>query len=385
MNYTVFSGYTIGQSHVKADMGCEDFADHYVDPEGRYVISVICDGHSDPKCFRSAKGAGLGCNAAIKILKNLFEVYCEERKEDAPERFFSKKEETMTRLKADILQEWNRTVREDLQRNPIEEEEYASLDTPQYRDAMRYYQSGKGLNNIYGATLLAAAACEDFHLALQIGDGIVVRLEGDGIYTVPLEDDDKNEIEGPASLCDFDLLSRKKGFRMDIFPGRPQAMFAVSDGVGDTPITAGLKETFFLFHKGLAEHGDVEVQEGVLGLNAEQQKWPNEFLSYYSKRGAQDDCSLSGFADLTLPVAEVRLSQEEIDRMYRELEKERQRRTERYEEIRNRLLAAQKKNENEIGDLQMQIEELKRNISSLEAKLGEKKDMAKGRLLTVRM
>ena len=94
MNHLVFSDYTIGQSHIKEGMNCEDHAEHYMDPKGRYEIMAVCDGHSDPKCFRSAKGAELGCAAVVEILKNLFEEYFSEDAPDALERFFAEKEET---------------------------------------------------------------------------------------------------------------------------------------------------------------------------------------------------------------------------------------------------------------------------------------------------
>ena len=75
------------------------------------------------------------------------------------------------------------------------------------------------------------------------------------VYTVPLPEDDKEEMEGPASLCDTDLLSREKAFRLEIFQGLPQAMFVTSDGIGDTPLSINLRENLCLFHRELLERG----------------------------------------------------------------------------------------------------------------------------------
>ena len=144
MNYTVFSAHTIGKSHIRAGMGCEDYSGHYKDPEGRYMIAVICDGHSDPKCFRSARGARMGCEAALEVLKNLFENYQEDGEPEALSRFLDRKSEVSARIRAGILQEWNQKVAEDLKEEPITQAEYDALDTPQYRPAMKYYQEGKG-------------------------------------------------------------------------------------------------------------------------------------------------------------------------------------------------------------------------------------------------
>lgn len=376
MNHLVFSDYTIGQSHIKEGMNCEDHAEHYMDPKGRYEIMTVCDGHSDPKCFRSAKGAELGCAAAVEILKNLFEEYFSEDAPDALERFFAEKEETVRRLRAAVLQEWNQKVREDLRQNPITAEEYASLDRPPYRDTMHYYQSGKGLSHIYGATFLAAGVCGEFHLAMHIGDGIIVRLDGDGVYSTPLEEDDRDEIKGPASLCDSDLLHREKGFRIGLFPGTPQAMFLTSDGIGDMPMTAGLRETFYLFHKGLLERGEEDCKTGNCRMNPEQSRWLNDFVSYYSKQGVQDDCSLAGFVDTVLPVAEVKLPREEIEKMYQDLEQERETRKKRYEETRERLQKMQRMTQEETSDLEKQISDLKAAVAKLEEDLGMKQKTA---------
>lgn len=373
MNYTVFSAHTIGKSHIRAGMGCEDYSEHYRDPEGRYMIAVICDGHSDPKCFRSARGARMGCEAAARILKNLFENYLEDSGPEALQRFLDRKGEISARVRAGILQEWNQKVSEDLKANPITREEYASLDTPQYRSAMRYYQEGKGLNNIYGATLIAAAACGDFHLAMQIGDGIAVRLEGRGVYTVPLPEDDKEEMEGPASLCDTDLLSREKAFRLEIFQGLPQAMFVTSDGIGDTPLSINLRENLCLFHRELLERGEEAEREGLTELNEKQEKWLEDFISFYSRQGLEDDCCLGGFFDSGSPAEDVALTREEIEKFRRDLERERKERQDRYHNTKNKLQAALDENQDKIQTLDRQIVSLKKRIEDLEKQLSLEK------------
>lgn len=372
MNYTVFSAHTIGKSHIRAGMGCEDYSGHYKDPEGRYMIAVICDGHSDPKCFRSARGARMGCEAALEVLKNLFENYQEDGEPEALSRFLDRKSEVSARIRAGILQEWNQKVAEDLKEEPITQAEYDALDTPQYRPAMKYYQEGKGLNNIYGATLIAAAACADFHLVLQIGDGIAVRLEGEGVYSAPLPEDDKEEMEGPASLCDTDLLSREKAFRLEIFPGIPQAMFVTSDGIGDMPLSVPLRENLCLFQRELLERRG-EQTEGILELNEEQGKWLEDFISYYSRQGLEDDCCLGGFFDSAAAVEEVALSSEELDKLRRDLEQDRKEKEERYLDTKDKLQTALKENQDKIQKLCQQIDSLRQKTEKLEKQLEQER------------
>lgn len=378
MKYTVFSDHIIGQSHVRMGAGCEDCSVHFCDEQGRYAIAAVCDGHSDPKCFRSAAGAELGCKAAVTVLRNLFEAYLEENEtEDAMTSLFSRKEQVADRLRAAFLAEWNRAVEEDLQRNPITEEEYQPLDCPQYRSALKLYQAGQARNNIYGATLLAAAVCEHFHVAMHIGDGVVVRLDGDGVYTTPLPEDDRNEMEGPASMCDNDLLSRNLAFRVEFFPFLPQAMFVTSDGVGDMPLSVLLRENLCTVQRTLMEsESDPEALPTLAKLNDAQQNYLHTFLEHYAQQGLEDDCCLSGFFHSTQPVADVRLNRYELDELYRELNEGIQAEEQQYLQAKERIEQAHRSNQARIQALEKQITQYQEQIAQLEQQLGVQREDA---------
>lgn len=175
MKYRAFGDFQKGYAHVKNGTGAEDYADSYNDPEGRYFIAVVCDGHSDKNCFRSDKGAQFGCESAIEILGRFFELYFAQ---DAERRIIP--EGIRERLKRSLKQCWDQKVFEDLNKNPIEEEELEIL-TERVR---KIYASGHGLQNIYGATFLAIAVCEDFFLAAHIGDGIILCMDEEGFVTI---------------------------------------------------------------------------------------------------------------------------------------------------------------------------------------------------------
>ena len=81
MKYRAFGDFRKGYAHVKNGSGVEDYASSYNDPEGRFYIGVICDGHSDKNCFRSGKGAQFGCESALEILKRFFELYLAQNAE----------------------------------------------------------------------------------------------------------------------------------------------------------------------------------------------------------------------------------------------------------------------------------------------------------------
>ncbi len=297
MKYRTFSDYQLGYSHVKNDTVCEDCAMSYTEPSGKYHICVASDGHSDNNCFRSSKGAKYGCESAIEILKRFFELYYEQGND--------KKEftlETEDRLKKSIKQCWDRKVFKDIEEHPITQDELQPLS----QRVRAIYESGRGLQNIYGATFLAAAICEDFFVALHIGDGIVMCISPDGTYYEPLPYDEKSETGSPASLCDVDLFSRKDAFRCMFSKTIPQAVLVSSDGVGDCMDQLQFKE----FARALIRKFEMMEQEDAESeLNASQKKYLENCLKYWADKGngAEDDCSLAGIYDMSQSIPEVKL------------------------------------------------------------------------------
>ena len=210
MKYKTFSDYAKGYSHVKNNTECEDFAASYSSPDGSYHICVICDGHSDRNCFRSAKGARFGCESAVEVLRRFFELYLEQGEE---ERQFTFAVED--RLKRSIKQCWDQKVMEDIREFPLMPEELETLS----ERVRGIYKAGQGLQNIYGATFLTAALCGELFLVMQIGDGVLLCIDSDGTYYEPLAEDPKSETGSPASLCDTDLFTRSEAWHVPASSG----------------------------------------------------------------------------------------------------------------------------------------------------------------------
>lgn len=368
MNYTVFSDHILGESHKKLNMGCEDYSGHYADPQQRYAIAVICDGHSDNQCFRSAVGARFGCESLIEVMRNWMELYC-AAEESEQEQIWYHQSEIKQRIRMAFVHTWNEKVKKDIAEHPITEEELAPLDTARTRSTLKQYRENKLLSTIYGATMLAVCVCDRFHMAMQIGDGAIVKLEQGGVYTVPVEEDDKPEMEGPESMCDSDLLSREKAFRIEIAPGNPQAMFVMSDGVGDTPLSLGLRSNLQTLQKNLVEKMKENPQEGS-EINETQAQFLHSFLEYYCSQGLQDDCSIGGFYNPAIEVSEVWLSKEELDAMKQNLEREKKERERKYLDTKQKLLEAYDENKRKIQDLERKKEMLQKQLGEIEEQLG---------------
>ena len=65
----IFSKTVIGYSHILKNTPTEDASGFYADPDGRYHIAIISDGHGDKNCFRSTFGSKAVVESAMKNLK----------------------------------------------------------------------------------------------------------------------------------------------------------------------------------------------------------------------------------------------------------------------------------------------------------------------------
>ncbi len=307
MNYRVFDNYQMGFSHVKNNSGCEDYAASYMDPDGQFYICVACDGHSDNNCFRSAKGAKFGCEAGIEILKRFFELYNEESFEVK-----DISEEKIMRLKKSIKLCWDNKVFEDLQKNPISEKEMEPLS----ERVRSIYGSGRGLQNIYGATFVAMAINKNCFVALHIGDGVLLCVDADGTYYEPLCVDEKGEAGSPASLCDSDIFTRENAFRVVFSEKIPQAVIVSSDGIGDSMDQLQFMEFFHTLIQKFESLEQKETEE--ISLNDAQMQYLESCVKYWADKGngVEDDCSLAGIYTYDLEIPKVKIPLEQADKLW---------------------------------------------------------------------
>ena len=330
MEYRAFGDFRKGYAHVKNGTDAEDYAGSYNDPQGRYYIGVICDGHSDNNCFRSQKGARFGCESAVEILIRFFELYYGQPDE---KRCIPKEKEAEERLKRSIKQCWDNKVFEDLKQNPISSEELSLLS----ERVRKIYESGHGLQNIYGATFLVVALCKDFFLSMHIGDGAILCIDADGSYYSPLLQDPKSETGAPASLCDNDLFSREHAFRICVTPTIPLAAVVSSDGIEDCMDSLGYKQFICNLLRKLVSEEETEQKSDR--LNVGQKKYFGSCLEYYADKGhgAEDDCSLAAIYQLNSSIPDIRIPEEEAKKLWNDIVQERNNMLRDYHSRKNNL------------------------------------------------
>lgn len=301
MQLKAFDSFHKGYSHVKTDKECEDYSISYNDPDNRYYIAAISDGHSDKNCFRSSKGSRFVCESAKEVLIRFCETYLESGMD-----FDNFRDEDKERLKKSIKQSWDNKVEQDLADCPITEEDLEPL-SEKVKD---YYSSGRALENIYGATFLAVAICKDLCILLHIGDGVILSISTKGEYEEPIINDPKSETGEPASICNNDLFSREFAFRCEFLKEIPQAVFLTSDGIGDSMDDLSIREFVYTLLTKFKEQSDDDRTDC---LNEAQQTYLNSCVSYYADKGhgVEDDCSIGGIytQDADIPLVSISIDE----------------------------------------------------------------------------
>ena len=115
--YDVFSATTIGDTHIRKNIPREDQVAEFA--TDAYQIAVVSDGHGDPNCFRSAKGAAIACEACVEGLKTFAENYLYNTTFRDSLEIEKYRREAIYRLITGIEAKWSLMVQDDLTQHPI--------------------------------------------------------------------------------------------------------------------------------------------------------------------------------------------------------------------------------------------------------------------------
>lgn len=272
--YSTISAHAVGLSHIKSDMGCEDYSAAYTGDDCSVI--TVSDGHGDKNCFRSAAGAMFACQISTQALKEFAAANSNPSESD------------IAALKERIISDWRNAVLADVRLSPFTSEEAGS----------NVYSTYTRPERAYGCTLVAALVTRNYFLALQIGDGAVVASYGDGIYAGPMPPDDDCVGNVSSSLCAADA---QKSFRHFISRVLPAAVMAVSDGVEESFDEYGLFKCMYTLSYSMFDTGAEAAQDALA-----------ELLPTISQNGSRDDVSLALCADLSAEPASPKTTPEKI-------------------------------------------------------------------------
>ena len=295
INLCCFDRRCQGESHKATDKPCQDYS--FSSQTATHTIAIISDGHGGTRYYRSEVGSRLLTEVTARCLTEFAEGIPQES-------FLGKPFSTVAvgdtmppelqQLFVAIVVGWRNAVMEHADQHPLTETEQA-IAVPQ--DEHEWEKT-------YGCTLIAALRTPSYWLAFQVGDGKCVALQADGTPYEPIPWDDRCFLNKTTSICDTDALSRFRCCYGGVDTA-PVAIFLGSDGIDDS---FGEEENLYNFYVQLAK---CFVRDGYEATVSDLERT----LPVLSRRGSQDDMSVSGIYDNHIQSLLPQLVQWQIRRM----------------------------------------------------------------------
>lgn len=255
-----------GASHVK---NCAPLQDSYkIDKvSDQIVILAVADGHGSEKCPKSKNGSQIAVNVFCKIMRTYLDNYSENM--ESLITWLNREGEI--RFSQNICDEWKRRVRKSF--NDSKEEK--PLDEHGKTDWKSIYQ-------LYGTTLVGLLVTADYIFAFQIGDGDILRIDGEGVSSVLKTE----KILGTEthSLSKIDAwqhaysMIRRRNQKERV----PYLYFMATDGFANSFVTE--KE----FFKSCREYYEMICRHGFETVCGNLRKW----LQETSELGCGDDITV---------------------------------------------------------------------------------------------
>lgn len=266
-----------GESHKATNKPCQDFSFSVATPE--YSIAIVSDGHGGSRYYRSDVGSQLLSEVTTRCITEFVKGIQETTFSGQPFTTVGigdKMPASLQQLFGAIVVGWRKAVMEHADHHPLSETEQ-TIANPQNEHEWE---------KTYGCTLIVALRTQSYWLAFQIGDGKCVALQADGTPYEPIPWDDRCFLNKTTSICDTDALSRFRCCYGGIDTA-PVAIFLGSDGIDDS---FGEEENLYNFY--------VQLAKGFLRDGHEATVSDLErTLPVLSRRGSQDDMSVSGIYD----------------------------------------------------------------------------------------
>lgn len=277
-----------GHLHIRKNVECQDASISFSEEDGRYYIAIISDGHGDSACLRSARGSKFVVDIAKNALIDFAELILDENGDLKPEYVADMESPTQRKYRIKqitdiIVSKWYQAISDDLSNDPLTEEDFEKVGD--WSDA---YRSGKRLEHIYGATLIAALRIKDYMILIQQGDGRCDVFYADATVDQPIPWDDRCHENVTTSMCDDDVATSFRHCIINLVENNVIACYVGSDGVEDS--FRSMEGTHSFYRKitvDLFEKGTNDL-EGYLA----------EFLPSFSESGSGDDVSIAGIVDI---------------------------------------------------------------------------------------
>lgn len=281
MTYELFCNSVRGSSHIRKGTPCEDFG--LKSDCGEFKIFAAADGHGDSNCLRSNIGSMYVCQVAAAELETFARTIKEQGWE---EKLFDRYEsmQLVERLVLSIVGKWSEAVGEELDNNPLTEEEYQKA--PLYAED---YKKGIRTERMYGTTLIAGVQTDKYLLLLQQGDGRCDVFDCEGKVSQPIPWDDRCVGTATTSLCDNDAVQSCRYHVINLEENPVIACIAGTDGVEDS-FPASMDKTH-AYYRRLLQYA---CENGIPAL----EEYLTDALNELSINGSADDITVCGIIDI---------------------------------------------------------------------------------------
>lgn len=282
INYTC-----IGASHITDNKVCQDYS-LSINSDG-LCAAIVCDGHGGKRYFRSDKGAEFAAKITGEKIKEFVENFDKslisgkpftqslaksDPKKTSSDDLFS----IFNRLFTSIVSTWYAQIEKHAKENPLTDKE-RSICEPEW---IAEFENGVKIEKSYGSTLMAVVFTKEYWFAFHIGDGKMISLQKNPIFSEPVPWDDKCFLNKTTSLCDNNPLAE---FRY-CYCGDgsfPDAVFLGSDGMDDSfGAIENLADFYIKVASSIGKDGKNKTLDDLKAT-----------LPNLSKKGSQDDMSLA--------------------------------------------------------------------------------------------
>jgi len=159
-----------GATHVRNGKPLQD-AKKIVEISDNITIIAVADGHGSDKCPRSDRGAAIAVNTFCDVMSRYLVSYGQSENGMANLVAFLNREGD-TRFAQDICEEWQSRVKKSFKKNKVDN---------LIKDGVPEWEK---VYSLYGTTLLGMLVTDAFVFSFQIGDGDIIMVTENDVYTL---------------------------------------------------------------------------------------------------------------------------------------------------------------------------------------------------------
>lgn len=259
LRWRVIGKKVIGAAHQQQGKPCQDREKIHNE---EITVLAVADGHGSPNSPFSDTGAELAVTSAVEICRDFY-AKTKDLGLTAIKRYA---EEELPKL---IVKEWVKRVEEDYLKNGTLTKGMKPLE-------------GRSLLIKYGSTLLVSLICPEYILFLQLGDGDILMVNGEGQVQQPIRRDPRLLGNETTSLCSPQAWKEMQTAFLTYHESPPRLILLSTDGYSNSYKS---REDFL---KVARDYDQLAREQGISVIEEKLAEW----LEEVSAQGSGDDITV---------------------------------------------------------------------------------------------